>query len=169
MFIGRTDAEAETPILRPPDGKNWLIWKDPDPGKDWRQVERGWQRMKWLDGITNLMHMNLSKLWDGQRGLVCCSPCGCKELYTTEWLNWTELQDLKAPLLITILSRVSSLVAQPLSRKGWKPRSQVGTQSCEPWFYIVMIKSLPLLFRVINWKIIISNSKDSGGAWDLFY
>ena len=41
IFIGRTDAEAETPILRPPDAKNWLIWKDPDAGKDWRQEEKG--------------------------------------------------------------------------------------------------------------------------------
>ena len=41
IFIGRTDAEAETPILWPPDGKNWLIWKDPDAGKDWRWEEKG--------------------------------------------------------------------------------------------------------------------------------
>ena len=53
IFIGRTDAEAKTPILWPPDAKNWLIWKDPGSGKDWRQEERGRQRMKWLDGITD--------------------------------------------------------------------------------------------------------------------
>ena len=41
MFIGRTDVEAETPILWPSDEKNWLIWKDPDAGKDWRQEEKG--------------------------------------------------------------------------------------------------------------------------------
>ena len=53
IFIGRTDIEAETPILWSPDVKNWLIWKGPDFGKDWRQRTRGWQRMRWLDGITN--------------------------------------------------------------------------------------------------------------------
>ena len=53
IFIGRTDVEAETPILWPPDVKSWLIWKDPDAGKDWSLEEKGWQRMRWLDGITD--------------------------------------------------------------------------------------------------------------------
>ena len=63
IFIGRTDAEAETPILWPPDAKNWLIWKDPDAGKDWRQEEKGITKDEIVDGITNLMDMNLSELW----------------------------------------------------------------------------------------------------------
>ena len=58
MFIGRTDAEAEAPILGLPDAKNLLIGKDPDAGKDWRQEEKGWQR------ITNSMDMSLSKFWE---------------------------------------------------------------------------------------------------------
>ena len=60
VFTGRTDVKAETPVFWPPDAKSWLIWKDPDIGKDWRQ-EKGRQRMRWLDGITDSTNMSLGK------------------------------------------------------------------------------------------------------------
>ena len=94
MVVGRTDAEAETPILWPPDVKSWFIWKDPDAGKDWRREEKGttedemvgWHH--WLNGHEFEYALGVG---DGQGGLACCSPWGRKESDTTEQLNWTEL------------------------------------------------------------------------------
>ena len=88
VFIGKTDAEAETTIFWPPDEKNWLIGKAPDAGIHWR----GQQRIRWLDIITDTMDMSLSMLWgvgDGQGSLACCSPWLHKESDMTEWLNWS--------------------------------------------------------------------------------
>ena len=97
VFIGRTDANAETPILWPPHAKSWLIGKDPDAGRDLGQEEKGttedemagWHHQldghefEWTPGVG------------GRQGsLACCNSWGCKELDVTEQLNWTELIDI---------------------------------------------------------------------------
>ena len=93
IFTGRTDVEAETPILWPPDAKSWLIWKDPDAGKDWRQEEKGMtedEMVGWHHRLNGHEFMQTLGVGDGQRGMACCNPWGHRESDTTEWLNWTE-------------------------------------------------------------------------------
>jgi len=94
LFIGRTEAEAEAPILWPPDSKNWLIGKDPDAGKDWRQEEQGMtenEMVRWHNQLDGHKFEQLPGVCDEQGSLVCCSPWGRKESDTTERLNWIEL------------------------------------------------------------------------------
>ena len=102
VFIGRTDGEAETPVLLPPDMKSWLSEKDPDAGKDWGQEEKettedemvGWHH--WLNGHEFEWTPGAG---DGQGGLACCSSRGRKESDTTEQLNWTDISG-KVPFTI---------------------------------------------------------------------
>ena len=93
IFTGRTEVEAETLILWPPDAKSWLIWKDPDVGKDWRQEEKGTTEDKmvgWHHRLNGHEFGWVPGVGDGQGGLACYSPWGLKESDTTEWLKWTE-------------------------------------------------------------------------------
>ena len=107
IFTGRTDAEAETSTLWPPHAKNWLIWKDPDAGKDWGQ-EKGT-----TEGEIGGRHHRLNGhgfgwtlgVGDGQGGLACCGSWGCKESDTTEQLNWTELNWTE----VSVISKKSCL------------------------------------------------------------
>ena len=98
MFIGRTDVEAETPILWPPGMKSWLIWKDPEAGKDWRWEEKRRTEDKmvgWYHWVKGCEFASTPGVGDGQGGLACCSPRGCKEsnrLSSWTKLNWSHLE-----------------------------------------------------------------------------
>ena len=101
VFIGRTDAKAETLILWPPHTKSWLIGKYPDAWRDWGQEEKrtteeemaGWHH--WLNGHEFEWTPGVG---DGQGGLACCDSWGRKESDTPEWLNWTEMETKVSPL-----------------------------------------------------------------------
>ena len=89
IFIRRTDAEAEAPILWPSDEKSWLVRKDPDVGKDWRQ-EKGMTEVEmvgWHHWLNGYEFEQAPGHGEGQGSLECCSPWGCKESETTEWMS----------------------------------------------------------------------------------
>ena len=108
IFIGRTDIEAETPILWSPDVKNWLIWTDPDAGKDWRWEQKETtehEMVGWYHWLNEHEFEETLGVGDGQGCLVCCSPWSCRVGY--DWmteLNWTECEDsLKKTLMLARL------------------------------------------------------------------
>ena len=121
IFIGRTDAEAETPIYWLPDVKNWLFRKDPDAGEDWGQEEKETTKdemVGWHHQLNGHEFEYAPGVDDGQGGLAFCSSWGRKELDTTEWLNWTRhiltLDMLTETVQLTPLSLIESAVLSSL-------------------------------------------------------
>ena len=103
MFIGRTDAEAETPIFCPPDAKNWLIWKDPDGGKDWRREEKGMTEDKivgWHHRLNKQWVNSGSWWWTGRPGVLCFM--GSQRVRH----NWTKLNLLPPPDFSSLLPSI---------------------------------------------------------------
>ena len=94
IFIGRTDAEAEAPIIWLPAVKNWVLGKNPDAGKDWRHKEKGMtedEMVVWHHQLDGYEFEQAPGVGDGQGGLACCSPWGHKQSDTTEQRNWTDM------------------------------------------------------------------------------
>ena len=107
VFIVRTDVEAETPVFWPPDANSWLIWKDPDVGKHWRQEEKGTtedEMVGWHHQLNGCGFGWTPRVGDGQGGLAWCNSWGRKESDTTEQLNWTDLSIyLSSPIQVFFL------------------------------------------------------------------
>ena len=102
IFIRRTDAEAETPILWPPDVKNWLIGRDSDAGTDWRQEEEGTiedEKVEWHHWLDGHEFEQAPGVGDGQGRLACCSPWGHKDSDMTEWMKWDISKKTKMKML----------------------------------------------------------------------
>ena len=145
MFIGRTDAEAETPVLWPPDAKNWLIGKDPDAGKDWRQEEKGTtedEMVEWhhqLDGHELEQALGVG---DGQGSLTCCSPWGHKNrTWLSDWTDWliVELQHLQCSD-----STVKCITID-------QPQVQWPSGTIQNYWSIIFIGFIPYAVYYIQW------------------
>ena len=156
VFIGRTNAEAKTPILWPPHVKSWLIGKDPDAGRDWGQEEKGttedemagWHHrldgheFEWTPGVCN-----------GQRGLTCCDSWGRKESDMTERLNWTDWTDSCCIEIKKIVSSSNIYIYRYIYIYIYNTRMILA--SVKPmWNDLMLAQSLPHYWAFLNNDII---------------
>ena len=137
IFIGRTAAEAETPILWSPVAKNWLIWKDPEAEKDWRQEEKGTggedEMVGWHHWLNGHEFKQALVVGDGQGSLACYCPWCCKESDRTEQLNWTELK----------------------WRRMGEKREEIGDLvSWDSSLLLPAVKFLSLNMSIVSWKLL---------------
>ena len=134
LFIGRTGAEAETPILWPPHVKNWLIGKAPDVGRDWGQEEKGMtedEMAGWHHQLDGHEFEWTPGVGDGQGGLACCNSWGRKQLDMTEQLNWTELIHTKNEQFLSLINPTCKLKfsAYYFGHLPWRGKAYVSS----PW------------------------------------
>ena len=123
IFIGRTDAAAETLILWPPNGRNYLTGKDPDTGKDWRREEKGTtedEMVGWCHRVDGHEFEQDLGVGDGQGSLVCCSPWGCRVRY--DWV--TELKPDKTIMVLTDVKQTIKLYYKNFLQSIWNRMSR---------------------------------------------
>ena len=150
IFIGMSDAEAETPILWLPDAKNWLIWIDPDAGKDWRQGEKGMTEVEmvgwhhWLNGHEFEQALGVSD----RQGSLVAAVYGVAESDRTEWLNWTEICKMNIWMNIKKILNLCLLLPNNSLKRSW-------VRYTHSWVSVLAqtVKNLPAMQGTWTWSL----------------
>ena len=149
MFIGRTNAKVEAPLLWLPGAKNWFIGKDSDTGKDWRQEEKGTmedETVVWHHRLNGHKFEQTPGDGEGQGSLVCCSSWGHKELDTTEWLNNTVKGEAKVDVFLQLPCFLHDSVNVSNLISGSSASLKSSLESGKSWFTYY----LSLAWRILS-------------------